>query len=289
MNTVGVGTTAAFANLVTPFNPVGKQAVGLENADAKEQPLAPVEQSASTQSPFNRKNNTQQSLQLPDGRRAIDATGQQSGEQQAGEQSTEKADSGNPNRAEQLQQRQDQQLIRELAARDREVRAHEQAHAAVGGQYAGAPSYTYQRGPDGVAYAVSGEVPISIPVAGDDPRATLAAAEQVRRAALAPAEPSAQDRQVAAQAARIALQARADIASQQTQDVAEDPSSVDEAEDDVPAVDQSSEPERAQNQDDRQQQSAENRRRTQEFGDQLIALERIDTQAVVGAFIDSKA
>lgn len=35
--------------------------------------------------------------------------------------------------------------LTELKARDREVRAHEAAHQAVGGQYAGAISYVYQR------------------------------------------------------------------------------------------------------------------------------------------------
>eukprot|EP01026_Neomeris_dumetosa_P052371 TRINITY_DN46319_c0_g1_i8.p1 TRINITY_DN46319_c0_g1~~TRINITY_DN46319_c0_g1_i8.p1 ORF type:complete len:240 (-),score=28.68 TRINITY_DN46319_c0_g1_i8:18-737(-) len=44
----------------------------------------------------------------------------------------------------------DQREIADLSARDREVRAHEQAHAAVGGLYAGAPTYQYERGPDGV-------------------------------------------------------------------------------------------------------------------------------------------
>ena len=42
-----------------------------------------------------------------------------------------------------------QAVVAEMAARDREVRAHEQAHARVGGQYAGQPTYSYQEGPDG--------------------------------------------------------------------------------------------------------------------------------------------
>ena len=101
--------------------------------------------------------------------------------------------------------------VRDLAARDREVRAHEQAHASVGGRYASAPSYTFQRGPDGRQYAVGGEVSIDIsPVAGD-PEATIAKAQIVRRAALAPAEPSAQDRSVAAEATAIEQQARVEL------------------------------------------------------------------------------
>jgi hypothetical protein len=94
----------------------------------------------------------------------------------------------------------EQARVRELTARDAEVRAHERAHAAAGGQYAGSPSYEYQRGPDGRDYAIGGEVPIDTsPVAGD-PKATIEKMEQVKAAATAPAEPSPQDRQVAAKA-----------------------------------------------------------------------------------------
>ncbi|RPH38701.1 MAG: hypothetical protein EHM86_09190, partial [Desulfobulbaceae bacterium] len=45
--------------------------------------------------------------------------------------------------------------LSELKGRDREVRAHEQAHLSVAGQYAaGGASYTFQRGPDGNSYAI---------------------------------------------------------------------------------------------------------------------------------------
>jgi hypothetical protein len=109
--------------------------------------------------------------------------------------------------AEQRQLDRDQKLISELSARDREVRAHEQAHAAIGGRYAGAPQYTYQRGPDGVSYAVGGEVSIDVSEAAT-PRETILKMQVVRRAALAPAEPSSQDRRVAAKAASIEANAR---------------------------------------------------------------------------------
>ena len=103
--------------------------------------------------------------------------------------------------------------LAELKARDREVRAHEAAHQAVGGQYAGAMSFTYQRGPDGAQYAVGGEVPIDVsPVAGD-PQATIEKMRIVRAAAMAPAQPSAQDRAVAAQAMQTMLQAQSEIAA----------------------------------------------------------------------------
>ena len=110
------------------------------------------------------------------------------------------------------QLRQEQLEIAELASRDREVRAHEQAHAAVGGAYAGAPTYTYSRGPDGKRYAIGGEVSIDSSPIPNDPEATLRKMELVQRAALAPAEPSAQDRRVAAQAAAQATQARGELA-----------------------------------------------------------------------------
>ncbi|MDO9620206.1 MAG: putative metalloprotease CJM1_0395 family protein [Pseudomonas sp.] len=113
------------------------------------------------------------------------------------------------------QQRLEQLEVTKLVSRDQEVRTHEQAHAAIGGRYAGAPSYTYERGPDGKRYAVGGEVGIDTSPIPSDPEATLRKMEVVIRAALAPAEPSAQDRQVAAQAQAQMAEARALLAQQQ--------------------------------------------------------------------------
>ncbi len=105
--------------------------------------------------------------------------------------------------------------ISELKARDREVRAHEAAHIAAGDSVVrGGARLTYVRGPDGVLYATGGEVSIDTSGAST-PEATLAKAERIRRAALAPAKPSSQDRAVAAQAARMAMQARQEILAQQ--------------------------------------------------------------------------
>ena len=102
-------------------------------------------------------------------------------------------------------------VVAQLQARDREVRAHEEAHARVGGEYAGEPSYTYEVGPDGRQYAVGGEVPIDVSVIPDDPEATIEKMEVVKRAALAPAEPSSADRRVAAEADAKRLAAMADL------------------------------------------------------------------------------
>lgn len=110
------------------------------------------------------------------------------------------------NKIEQKHHRLEQAEISKLASRDREVRAHEQAHAAIGGLYAGAPRYQLEQGPDGVHYAVSGEVSIDVSKAAT-PQETIRKAQVVRQAALAPAEPSPQDRQVAAAASRLQTQA----------------------------------------------------------------------------------
>ena len=108
----------------------------------------------------------------------------------------------------------EREVVRELSARDREVRAHEQAHKAAAGDLAtGGPTYSYQRGPDGVNYAVGGEVGISLSE-GRTPEETVRRAQRIQRAAMAPAEPSGQDRAVAAQAAQMAAQARAEVQAQ---------------------------------------------------------------------------
>jgi hypothetical protein len=102
----------------------------------------------------------------------------------------------------------EQKQVDELKKRDQEVRNHEEAHQRVGGQYASAPSYEYQQGPDGKNYAVGGQVQIDTAPVEGDPDATIAKMEIVKRAALAPAEPSGQDRAVAAKADAIAQQAQ---------------------------------------------------------------------------------
>jgi hypothetical protein len=109
-------------------------------------------------------------------------------------------------------------LIAELKRRDREVRAHEQAHQAAAGPYASAPSFTYQKGPDGKNYAVGGEVQIDTSPIPGDPEATKRKAEQIRAAANAPASPSAQDRAVAADATSMAIKAQMEITRNQTEE-----------------------------------------------------------------------
>lgn len=102
--------------------------------------------------------------------------------------------------------------LQALKARDREVRQHEQAHVAAGGRYIrGGATYSYERGPDGRQYAIGGEVDIDTAPIANDPAATIHKMQVVRRAALAPAEPSSQDRAVAADASRKEAEARVDL------------------------------------------------------------------------------
>ena len=107
----------------------------------------------------------------------------------------------------------EQEQVQELKARDREVRSHEAAHAAAAGPYAsGGPTYEYQKGPDGHRYAVGGELQIDVSPVDGDPAATIRKMQVVRAAALAPADPSSQDRAVAAAATRQEAQAAGELA-----------------------------------------------------------------------------
>lgn len=112
-----------------------------------------------------------------------------------------------------------QEEVRELKARDTEVRAHEAAHlAAAAGLSTSAPSYTYQAGPDGQKYAIGGEVSISFQQS-NDPEENLRNAETMKAAALAPADPSSQDRAVAASADKMIQQAQEEIQEQKEQEL----------------------------------------------------------------------
>lgn len=180
------------------YQPAGRQVVGQESVELKSSSFRPTEQLAES--------SRQQTRRAPEDNPSQDA-------EQNRVATKAPVDEGQQRKqkAQQEQQEAEQKVIEQLSARDREVRAHEQAHAAVAGQYAGSPTYTYQRGPDGVSYAVGGEVQIDTSPIPNDPEATLRKAEQIARAASAPAEPSGQDRAVAAQAAKMAQQARVEI------------------------------------------------------------------------------
>lgn len=101
----------------------------------------------------------------------------------------------------------EEQMVRELEARDREVRRHEQTHVAMLGRYArGGPTYVYQTGPDGKLYAVGGSVEVETGKEAT-PEATAAKARTLRMAATGVAEPSAADMAIAGHAVRVEAQA----------------------------------------------------------------------------------
>jgi hypothetical protein len=106
----------------------------------------------------------------------------------------------------------EQREVSELKKRDTEVKAHEAAHVAAGGQYVrGGASFEYQTGPDGQKYAVGGEVPIDTSPVRGDPKATIQKMQIVRAAALAPAQPSGADQAIAAKASQEAAKAQAEL------------------------------------------------------------------------------
>lgn len=115
----------------------------------------------------------------------------------------------------------EEKQVEKLKQRDQEVRAHEQAHARVGGAYAGAPSYTFQQGPDGKRYAIGGEVQIDTSKERT-PEATIRKMQVVIRAATAPADPSSQDLKVAQQARAQISEAQAEVRQKKSEELSGD-------------------------------------------------------------------
>ena len=106
----------------------------------------------------------------------------------------------------------DKQLVQKLQTRDLHVRRHEAAHLAVAGPYAkGGPSFQYQIGPDGKAYAIGGEVSIDLSPIPGNPQATITKEETVRQAALAPVDPSGADLAVAGEASQLEVKAQTEL------------------------------------------------------------------------------
>lgn len=104
-----------------------------------------------------------------------------------------------------------QAQIQELVQIQNKVIAHEQAHMAAGGGLAGGATYSYTVGPDGKRYITGGEVSINT-LATDDPNEKIRLMGRVIAAAMAPADPSPQDRRVAASAAAQQSQAYMELA-----------------------------------------------------------------------------
>lgn len=100
--------------------------------------------------------------------------------------------------------------LAQLKQTENEVIAHENAHKSAGAGVTGAVTYSHTAGPDNERYITGGEVSIQMPAATGESDETIALLERVRQAALAPAEPSAQDLRVAASASAQIQQVRAD-------------------------------------------------------------------------------
>lgn len=113
-----------------------------------------------------------------------------------------------------------QSQIAQLKQREQEVITHENAHKAMGGQYAGSASYEYTTGPDNKRYIDGGEVSIHTP-STSDPEEAKRINETVRKAALAPAQPSGQDLAVAASAAQKIAQAESEIAKNRAEEASQ--------------------------------------------------------------------
>jgi hypothetical protein len=147
--------------------------------------------------------------------RQMDATGaEDASTAAAGKISTEEGAGGQRSGVQELTAA-EEKIARQLQDRDREVKTHEMAHLASAGQYArGGPNYSYQQGPDGRRYAVGGEVPIDVSQE-KTPEETIQKMQAVKRAALAPADPSSTDRSIAASATSLESQARQELQSEQ--------------------------------------------------------------------------
>src|SRR5574344_538156 len=107
----------------------------------------------------------------------------------------------------------EQAKVTQMKERDTEVKTHEKAHQSAGGQYASAPSYETEKGPDGKSYVTDGHVNISISKE-KTADATIKKMQQVIKAANAPAQPSGQDLKVAAQAQQTLNEAQAEKAKE---------------------------------------------------------------------------
>ncbi len=117
---------------------------------------------------------------------------------------------------------QEEAKVAELKAIDLAVRAHEAAHISVGGgAVRGGASFTYVKGPDGQNYAVAGEVAIDTS-AEDSPEKTIRKMQQVRAAALAPADPSGQDYKVASTATMLEMRARIELMQEKTEEMSKE-------------------------------------------------------------------
>ncbi|SDN32140.1 putative metalloprotease CJM1_0395 family protein [Vreelandella arcis] len=169
--------------------------VGAASLSAWSSPIFNAEASKVTPSSPNAVNNAEQETSARDKPRDEAAVGPKSAD-------------GKPLEPEEIE------LLDQLKQTDRAVRQHEMAHQTAGGAYTGGARYDFEVGPDGQRYAVAGEVSIDYGPVPNDPRATIEKMQTVIAAALAPADPSPKDYQIAAQARQYLLEAKLEAAMQ---------------------------------------------------------------------------
>lgn len=280
------------SSVTTPFADLGQRPVGQESADSRNSSIKPIEEAPQAAgAKHNKGSGAETGTANGPGKESQEVTaGAKKADADKKTADGEPAKKNDENRLELSEE--EYQQVQQLIQRDREVKTHEQAHASVGGSLAGSPSYEYEQGPDGRRYAVAGEVPIAVGTVEGDPKATIDNARQVQRAALAPAEPSNQDRSVAAQASQIEQKAMIELTelSQQKQEqeqeaklVKSDLAKAEEAEkrakDDV-------ESERSELAASQQSYQLKQSRKSFELTKTLIELNNINQPSTSGRFIN---
>lgn len=110
--------------------------------------------------------------------------------------------------------------IKRLQEQENNVISHERSHMQSGGEFSGSPSYLYTRGPDGKVYISGGEVKMYVP-ATDDYDKLIQSLQKVKRAAMAPPDPSPQDSKTAAMASAKEASVRQEIAKMRAKEAYE--------------------------------------------------------------------
>ncbi len=199
-------------SFLATYDRSGRVPSRLQSEPAQRIALVPDKSSTTTENPKDKVTLSEGGIAKS---RQMDATGtEEASTATAAKNSAEERTGGQRSGVQELTAA-EEKITRQLQDRDREVKTHEMAHLASAGQYArGGPTYSYQQGPDGRRYAVGGEVPIDVSQE-KTPEATIQKMQSVKRAALAPAEPSSADRSIAASATALESQARQELQSEQ--------------------------------------------------------------------------
>ncbi len=205
---------SAYSNYPTGYNQAGLNQVGFNNTQPMVDPGAPSSSQRAT--PISNSTGSDQTGSNPtDSSSTASATQTPSDHKQTAQDSKETVNGKQLTAAE-------ARIIEQLQQADSEVRRHEMAHVAAGGRYiTSGASFSYQRGPDGKNYAVSGEVSIDTSAVPGDPKATMQKMQQIKNAALAPANPSSQDIKVASNATTAASKAMSELMVLQAEDQAQ--------------------------------------------------------------------